>query len=95
MGYGLAPPLRAVPHPERAKATEGPIARSPQPPYNSLMPPHSLDVFFRSLNKGELAPVYYLYGAEDVLKDEAVKAIVDRALEIGRASCRERVFITV
>ncbi len=47
------------------------------------MPAHSLDVFLRSLNKGELAPVYYLYGPEDVLKDEAVKAIVDRALDPG------------
>ena len=40
-----------------------------------------MDALFRSLNKGELAPVYYLYGPEDVLKDEAVKAIVDRALD--------------
>ena len=45
------------------------------------MPPHSPDALSRSLTKGELAPVYYLYGAEDVLKDEAVKAIVDRALD--------------
>ena len=40
-----------------------------------------MDALFRSLNKGELAPVYYLYGPEDVLKDEAVRAIVDRALD--------------
>jgi DNA polymerase III subunit delta len=45
------------------------------------MPAHSLDAFLRSLNKGELAQVYYLYGPEDVLKDEAVKAILDRALD--------------
>ena len=38
------------------------------------MPAHSMDALFRSLNKGELAPVYYLHGREDVLKDEAVKA---------------------
>ena len=40
-----------------------------------------MDALFRSLNKGELAPVYYLYGLEDVLKDEAVRAILDRALD--------------
>jgi DNA polymerase-3 subunit delta len=45
------------------------------------MLPHSLDALFRSLTKGELAPVYYLYGPEYVLKDEAVKAIVDQALD--------------
>ena len=45
------------------------------------MPAHSFDALFRSLSKGELAPVYYLYGLEDVLKDEAVRAILDRALD--------------
>ena len=45
------------------------------------MPAHSFDALFRSLTKGELAPIYYLYGLEDVLKDEAVRAIVDRALD--------------
>ena len=42
-----------------------------------------MDALFRSLNKGELAPVYYLHGAEDVLKDEAVRMILDRALDPG------------
>ena len=45
------------------------------------MPAHSMDALFRSINKGEVAPVYYLYGSEDVLKDEAVHAILDRALD--------------
>ncbi|HEU5305206.1 MAG TPA: DNA polymerase III subunit delta [Gemmatimonadales bacterium] len=45
------------------------------------MPAHSPDALFRSLNKGELEPVYYLHGSEDVLKDEAVRAIVDRAVD--------------
>jgi DNA polymerase-3 subunit delta len=40
-----------------------------------------MDSLFRSLNKGSLAPVYYFHGAEDVLKDEAVRAILDRALD--------------
>ncbi|MEO7136605.1 MAG: DNA polymerase III subunit delta, partial [Gemmatimonadales bacterium] len=35
----------------------------------------------RSLSKGELASVYYLYGPEDVLKDEAVKAIIEQAVD--------------
>jgi DNA polymerase-3 subunit delta len=45
------------------------------------MPAHSIDVLFRSLKKGDLAPVYYLYGPEDVLKDEAVRAILDHSLD--------------
>ena len=45
------------------------------------MPAHTLDALLRSLPKGELSPVYYLHGAEDILKDEAVRAIVDRALD--------------
>ena len=45
------------------------------------MPAHSFEAFFRSLSKGELASVYYLYGAEDILKDEAARAILDRALD--------------
>jgi DNA polymerase III subunit delta len=47
------------------------------------MPAHSLEAFFRSLNKGELAPIYYFHGPEDVLKEEAVQAVVDRALDPG------------
>jgi len=45
------------------------------------MPAHTYDALLRSLAKGELAPVYYLHGPEDILKDEAVQAIVDRALD--------------
>ena len=45
------------------------------------MPGQSSDNLFRSLQKGELAPVYYFYGAEDVLKDEAVRMILDKALD--------------
>jgi DNA polymerase-3 subunit delta len=47
------------------------------------MPAHSLDAFFRSLSQGDLAPVYYFHGPEDVLKDEAVRSIIDRALDPG------------
>jgi DNA polymerase-3 subunit delta len=47
------------------------------------MPAHTYDALLRSLPKGELAPVYYLHGPEDILKDEAVQAIIDRALDPG------------
>ena len=47
------------------------------------MPAQTYDALLRSLAKGELAPVYYLHGPEDILKDEAVDAILDRALEPG------------
>ena len=45
------------------------------------MPAQSLEALFRSLNKGDLARVYYFHGPEDVLKDEAVRAIVDKVLD--------------
>lgn len=41
------------------------------------------DALFRSLKKGAPDPVYYLYGDEDVLKDEAIRALVDRAVDPG------------
>lgn len=41
----------------------------------------SYDLLFRSLNKGAPDPVYYLYGDEDVLKDEALRELVRHALE--------------
>lgn len=45
------------------------------------MPRQSYDDLQRALTRGELAPVYYLYGSEEILKDESTRAIVDRALE--------------
>src|SRR5688500_12935867 len=45
------------------------------------MPAQSVEALFRSLNKGDMARVYYFYGSEDVLKDEAVRAIVDKVLD--------------
>ena len=45
------------------------------------MPAHTYDALLRSLPQGDLAPVYYLHGAEDILKDEAVHKLVDRALD--------------
>lgn len=45
------------------------------------MPALSWDALMRALKQGTLAPVYYLVGAEDLLKDDAVRAITDRALD--------------
>lgn len=41
----------------------------------------TFDALLRSLKQGALDPVYYLHGDEDVLKDEAVRAILDRAVD--------------
>jgi DNA polymerase III subunit delta len=45
------------------------------------MPAQTLDAFLRSLPKGDLAPAYYLHGPEDLLKDEALRALLDRVLD--------------
>ena len=58
-----------------------PFARHPLLQFG--MPAQTYDALLRSLPKGELAPVYYLHGPEDILKDEAVQAILDRALDPG------------
>jgi len=44
------------------------------------MPRHSYDDLLRALKRGEFASVYYLCGAEDILKDEAIHSILDAAL---------------
>lgn len=41
----------------------------------------SYDVLQRSLKNGEIAPVYYCFGPEDALKDEAVRQMLERALD--------------
>lgn len=45
------------------------------------MPRQSYDDLQRALAKGDLAPVYYLYGSEEILKDESTRTIVDRTLQ--------------
>jgi DNA polymerase III subunit delta len=45
------------------------------------MPRHTYDDLLRALARGEVAPVYYLYGPEEILKAEATRAIVERALQ--------------
>ena len=44
------------------------------------MPRHSSDDLLRALSRGELSPVYYLYGTEVVLREEALQTILDLAL---------------
>jgi DNA polymerase-3 subunit delta len=41
----------------------------------------TLDALLRSLKKGAPDPVYLLHGDEDVLKDEAVRALLDAAVD--------------
>ncbi len=41
----------------------------------------TFDALLRSLKQGAPAAVYYLHGDEDVLKDEAVRILVERAVE--------------
>ena len=45
------------------------------------MAQHTFESLHRALKNGELAPVYYFYGPEDVLKDETVQSILDGALD--------------
>ena len=45
------------------------------------MPSQTFEAFFRALKKAGPSGAYYLHGPEDVLKDEAVQALLDRALD--------------
>jgi len=47
------------------------------------MPAVSFDALQRSLKSGEIAPVYYLYGQEDILKEDAIRLLVERGLDPG------------
>jgi len=45
------------------------------------MPSLEFDDFMRSVQRGEIAPAYYLHGDQDVLKNEALQLALDRALD--------------
>lgn len=47
------------------------------------MPPQTIDALLRSLKRGDVAPAYYFYGAEDLLKQEAIRGLLDRVLDPG------------
>jgi DNA polymerase-3 subunit delta len=43
----------------------------------------TFDSAYRSIRRGDLDPVYYLTGDEDVLKDELIALLVDRVVDAG------------
>lgn len=45
------------------------------------MAPLKLEAAYRALNAGDLVPVYYLTGDEDILKEELVQALVNAAVD--------------
>ena len=45
------------------------------------MPKLAFDAFSKQLRAGEVPPALYLYGEEDVLKDEAVAAVLERVVD--------------
>ena len=47
------------------------------------MPRVPFDTFSRQIKAGEIAPAIYLWGGEDVLKDEAVRAVLERVVDPG------------
>src|ERR1051325_9541404 len=47
------------------------------------MPKHSFDAFSKLVKSGEIPSAVSLYGEADVLKDESVRALLDRLVEPG------------
>ena len=47
------------------------------------MPTHKYGTFAKDLEAGKLKPAYYFLGAENVLKDEATTALLDKVLDPG------------
>lgn len=47
------------------------------------MPSLALSALPRALQRGEIAPIYYVHGADDLRKDDAVRRIVDAVLDPG------------
>jgi len=47
------------------------------------MPRVTFDAFSKQLKRGELPSVIYLFGEEDILKEEMVRAVVDRVVDPG------------
>jgi DNA polymerase III subunit delta len=45
------------------------------------MPALDFDALMKSVPKGEIAPVYYFYGDQDLLKDEALKLVLEHGLD--------------
>ena len=47
------------------------------------MPPIPFDAFSKQVKAGEIPSAIYLWGEEDVLKDEAVRAVLERVVDPG------------
>jgi DNA polymerase-3 subunit delta len=47
------------------------------------MPLQTIDTLLRSLKRGDVVPAYYFYGTEDLLKEEAIRSLLDQVLEPG------------
>jgi len=47
------------------------------------MPLHSYDDFLRAFGQESFGPAYYFFGPEDILKDEAARALIGRVLDPG------------
>lgn len=47
------------------------------------MPPLPFDAFSKQIKAGEISAAIYLWGEEDVLKDEAVRAVLERVVDPG------------
>ena len=45
------------------------------------MPPLDFDAFRRSVKKGDILPAYYLHGEVELLKDDGLKELIDKAVE--------------
>ena len=45
------------------------------------MPALDYDAFRRSVKKGEILPAYYFHGDEDLLKDDAIRQVLEAAVD--------------
>ena len=81
-----APPLARTPRlgypPTHVGRAECPGAERTSYPFGRC-PPQTIDTLLRSLKRGDVAPAYYFYGAEDLLKEEAIRGLLDRVLDPG------------
>jgi DNA polymerase III subunit delta len=47
------------------------------------MPSQTIDTLLRSLKRGDIVPAYYFFGSEDLLKEEAIRSLLDQVLDPG------------
>jgi len=56
------------------------------------MKPEDLE---RSVSKGEIAPLYFIYGEEEFLADRAVTRLVEKLVDLTAKSARQSRFLTL